>query len=194
MIDSRGRPYFQAVFDCLGRGMIRLGFTANAITFLAFGTGILAAVCIGLGQVIGGIGFLWLSGLLDVLDGTVARLTATTSLRGAYMDLIFDRMVEAGVILGFLYVQPVYYVAYIFFLIAVIFNFTTFMVAGSLFKNTGLKGMHYDVGLAERTETFIVFSGMVLFQDDIGILLTLFNIVIFLTGVIRFHKVLGYRA
>lgn len=192
MIDSRCRDYIQPTFDKLGRGMISLGLKANTLTCLAFFVGLLSAFAIGMGQAIWAIVFLWLSGLLDVLDGTVARLTSTSSLGGAYMDLIFDRMVEAAVILGFLYVQPVYHVAYIVFLIAVIFNFTTFMVAASLFKNTGLKSMHYDVGLAERTETFIVFTAMILFQDQIGMILMTFNAVIFITGLIRFGKVLQH--
>ena len=192
MIDSRYRNAIQPVFDQLGRVLISLSLTANTITCLAFFLGILSAVCLGIGKPLWALGLLWTSGLLDVLDGTVARLTGTSSLVGAYMDLIFDRLVEAAVILGFVYIQPIYYISYIFFLIGVIFNFTTFMVAGSLFKNTGLKSMHYDVGLAERTETFIVFSMMMLFQDNIGMILTLFNGVIFITGLIRFGKVLRY--
>lgn len=192
MLDSRCRRTIQPLFDGLGRGMIFLGFKANTITCLAFFVGLVSAVCVGLNQPLWALLLLWTSGLFDVLDGTVARLTSTSSLRGAYMDLIFDRLVEAAMIVGFLYVKPIYYVAYLFFLIAVIFNFTTFIVAGSLFKNTGLKSMHYDVGLAERTETFIVFSAMILFQDDIGLILTLFNVIIFITGTLRFYKVLKY--
>jgi phosphatidylglycerophosphate synthase len=135
---------------------------------------------------------LWISGLLDVLDGSVARLTGKSSASGAYMDLIFDRMVEAFIILGFTILAPANYIAYILFYISVIFNFTTFIVAGALFKNDSKKSMHYDTGIAERTETFIVFSLMLIFKNHITVILMVFNAIIFLTGIIRFYKVIKY--
>ena len=78
------------------------------------------------------------------------------------------------------------------FYIAVIFNFTTFIVAGALFKNDSEKSMHYDVGIAERTETFIVFTMLATFTNYINPILMVFNSVIFITGIIRFRKVLKY--
>ena len=135
---------------------------------------------------------LWLSGLLDVLDGSVARMTGSVTQAGAYMDLILDRMVEAAVILGFAWFMPENMFAYLLFFVAVLFNFTTFVVAGALFQNTGGKGMHYDPGLAERTETFIVFTLMMLFPRHVFMVLTLFNGLIFTTGILRFVKVVRF--
>lgn len=54
--------------------------------------------------------------------------------------------------------------------------------------------MHYDVGLAERTETFIVFSLMILFQKYTYIILMSFNGIIFLTGFIRFFRIIRNSA
>ena len=84
------------------------------------------------------------------------------------------------------------YFVYLIFLVAVIFNFTTFIVAGSVFKNTGNKSIHYDVGIAERTETFIVFTLMIIFGNYSSQILMAFNIIIFITGLIRFIKVVRY--
>jgi archaetidylinositol phosphate synthase len=194
VIDSKLRKPIQSIFDGLARILITLKMTPNMITWFAFFIGMISALLIGLDSHIVAVILLWLSGLMDVLDGTVARLTGKGSLSGAYMDLILDRMVEAMVILGFAFFAPAYHIAYILFLIAVIFNFTTFVVAGALFKNTGLKSMHYDFGLAERTETFIVFTLMLLFNLYIFEILMVFNGLIFITGVVRFVKVVKNSA
>ncbi|MCJ7690885.1 MAG: CDP-alcohol phosphatidyltransferase family protein [Clostridiaceae bacterium] len=192
MIDTRWRGKFEPMFNFLARILVSLKIKPNAITILAFAIGLFSAVFIGFNKLIVALILLWISGLLDALDGSVARLTGKSSAGGAYMDLIFDRMVEAFIILGFTILAPTNYFAYILFYISVIFNFTTFVVAGALFKNDSKKSMHYDTGIAERTETFIVFSLMLIFTKYITIILMVFNAIIFLTGIIRFHKVIKY--
>jgi phosphatidylglycerophosphate synthase len=192
MIDTRWRGRFEPMFNFLSTILVRLKIGPNVITITAFAIGLFSAICIGFNKPIAALILLWISGLLDALDGSVARLTGKSSARGAYMDLIFDRMVEAFIILGFTILAPTNYLAYILFYISVIFNFTTFVVAGALFKNASEKSMHYDTGIAERTETFIVFSLMLIFENHIMPILMVFNAIIFLTGIIRFYKVIKY--
>jgi len=47
--------------------------------------------------------FLFAASFLDFVDGAVARKTNTASPKGAYLDTILDRYVEAMVLLGFLF-------------------------------------------------------------------------------------------
>ncbi|MDF2548521.1 MAG: CDP-alcohol phosphatidyltransferase [Anaerosolibacter sp.] len=192
MIDTKLRGKFQPTFDIMAVKLVKIQLRPNVITWIAFGVGILASVSVAIEWMIPSILLLWLSGLLDVLDGTVARLTRSSSRGGAYMDLILDRMVEAAYILGLAYRFPQGYYAYLLFYVAVIFNFTTFIVAGALFQNNGAKSMHYDVGIAERTETFLVFTLLALFPTNIYLILMIFNAVIFITGMVRFKRVLAY--
>ncbi|MEK6265291.1 MAG: CDP-alcohol phosphatidyltransferase family protein [Clostridium sp.] len=192
MIDTRLRGRFEPMFNFMARILVRFKIKPNVITIVAFVIGLFSAIFISFNKPIVALILLWVSGLLDALDGSVARLTGKSSASGAYMDLIFDRMVEAFIILGFAILAPMNYIAYILFYISVIFNFTTFIVAGALFKNNSKKSMHYDTGIAERTETFIVFSLMLIFKNHINIILMVFNAIIFLTGIIRFYKVIIY--
>lgn len=192
MIDSRLRAGVQPAFDSIGKIFVYYKINPHAITLTAFIVGLSAGAGVAAGRPVLGIACLWLSGFFDVLDGTVARLTSNSSNAGAYIDLISDRLVEAAVILGFAWFLPNNYYAYLLFFVAVIFNFSTFLAAGALFKNSSTKSMHYDVGLAERTETFIVFSLMALFTDYSFHILMTFNALIFITGIIRFLKVLRY--
>lgn len=190
MIDTKLRKNVQPIFDKIAVLLIKMKLKPNMITLIAFLVGLLAGLCIGLKYSLLALVLLWLSGLLDVLDGTVARITGQSSSVGAYMDLILDRMVEAAIILGLYHAYPEHAWTYLLFFVAVIFNFTTFIVAGALFKNDGNKSMHYDVGIAERTETFIVFTLLMLLPNFIFPVLMTFNIIVFLTGCIRFSRVI----
>ncbi|BEP29813.1 CDP-alcohol phosphatidyltransferase family protein [Helicovermis profundi] len=187
MLDTKARKYFQPFFNTIAKVFIRLKISANKITILAFITGVSVGIAIYFDQRMLSVALLWVSGLLDAIDGSLARITNTSSKLGAYMDLIMDRMVEAAVILGFAIRFPNHYISYILFLILVIFNFSTFMVAGALFQNEGEKSMHYDSGLAERTETFIVFTLMIIFSNYIFYVLNVFNLLILFTGIMRFY-------
>jgi archaetidylinositol phosphate synthase len=54
-----------------------------------------------LGEALGGGGIIF-SGIFDVLDGAVARATAGTTKRGAFLDSTLDRMAEFVLYLGIL--------------------------------------------------------------------------------------------
>ncbi|MDW7672626.1 MAG: CDP-alcohol phosphatidyltransferase family protein [Bacillota bacterium] len=190
MIDSKLRHQAQPFFDRVAERLHRAGFTPDQITLAAFAMGIAAGFFISRHWMAAALAFLWLSGILDVLDGTVARLSGRSSAIGALMDLILDRMVEAAVILGFYALAPEHAWAYLLFFVGVIFNFSTFLAAGALFPNTGGKSMHYDPGILERTETFLLFTVMILWPGARFGLLMAFNALMFLTGYIRFWRLI----
>ncbi len=194
MLDTSARKHVQNSFDFTARksGLIKLH--PNAITTTALVFGVCACVALALKAPVAALGLLWLSGLLDVLDGTVARLTGKTSKLGGYLDLVFDRIVESCIIFAFYFYMPKFAVLYFIFLVGMIFNFTTFMLAGTLFKNNGKKSMHYDGGLVERTECFIVFSLMMIFPEYLFIPLSIFNLLMILTGIIRLAKVIKHES
>ncbi len=193
MIDTNLRGNFQKAFDKSAKVLKLSNLHPNHITILALICGIVSAIFIAYDMMLVALSLLWVSGLLDVLDGTVARLTGKSSKLGAYLDMIFDRMVEAAVILGFYFLMPQHALVYLLFFIGVIFNFTTFMLAGNLFNNTSNKSMHYDVGILERTETFLMFTLLMLLPSFTFYILILFNSLLFLTGIIRMYRIIKFE-
>jgi phosphatidylglycerophosphate synthase len=189
MIDTRFRKHVQFLFNFLASLCARLGVSPNQLTVIGFLLGIASAVSILWGALFPALILLWISGLFDVLDGSLARIKGTSSALGAFMDMIFDRVVEVLFVIFFALVYPESSLAVMAFLGAVIFNFSTFMLAGNLFQNAGEKSMHYDTGLAERTETFIVFSLMLLMPAYGVWILWVFDALILWTGVTRFIKI-----
>jgi archaetidylinositol phosphate synthase len=143
-------------------GLHRAGFTPCQITVAAFVTGLSAGFFISRQWMGPALVLLWLSGLLDVLDGTVARLSGSTTTTGALLDLILDRMVEAAVILGFYALAPEHALATCCFLSASFSISPPFWPPEPCFPTQGGKSMHYDPGILERTETFLLFTLMIL--------------------------------
>jgi Phosphatidylglycerophosphate synthase len=78
--------------------MAKTGITPNQITFLSFLFGIGAAVCFFCTQYLIGSILLAVSGILDLTDGSVARITNKKSDFGAIIDWIVDKYVDGFVL------------------------------------------------------------------------------------------------
>jgi phosphatidylglycerophosphate synthase len=81
----------------------RLGLTPNAVTGLSVGLAGLAAVAFSAGQrraQVAGAVLLYLSFVLDCVDGQLARYTRMFSPLGAWLDATFDRVKEYVVYVG----------------------------------------------------------------------------------------------
>jgi archaetidylinositol phosphate synthase len=189
MLESVVRKYLQPVFNFLARFLARY-FSANNITFLALATGLSAGMAIAFGCQYLAVVFLALSALFDILDGSVARLTKSSSTKGCYLDLISDRVVESALMIGFYFWMPQNALAYLLFFAGLIFHFSTFIAAGSLFENNTEKSFYYDITLVERAEAFIIFFLMILLPAYAFNLLMILNIGIFISALGRVFRIL----
>jgi len=97
------RHYMMWALSPVERALCRLDVTPNAITFSSLALAAGAAVAMGGGCFATG-GWLYLgAGILDILDGRVARATARASRSGAFVDSVTDRYAELIVFGGLLY-------------------------------------------------------------------------------------------
>ena len=78
----------------IARGAVALGLTANAITLISLGLGLLGALAIAFGHFGVGAALTVISALGDALDGIVARRTGTASDAGEVFDAAVDRYEE----------------------------------------------------------------------------------------------------
>jgi len=96
--ESRGR--IKKIFEPIALGMGRLGLTPNGLTLIGFGITVVGAILLGFQQwLVGGV-VVFLGGVFDMFDGTLARATGKVGPLGAFMDSVFDRWGEAIVYLG----------------------------------------------------------------------------------------------
>ncbi|WP_329425853.1 CDP-alcohol phosphatidyltransferase family protein [Streptosporangium sp. NBC_01495] len=87
----------------LVKPVARLGLTPNAVTGISVGLAALAAIWFSVGTrsgLIAGAVLLYLSFVLDCVDGQLARYTRAFSPLGAWLDATFDRVKEYAVYLG----------------------------------------------------------------------------------------------
>ena len=79
----------------VGARLVRLGVSADLVT--AFGVLIAAvnAVVIGTGHLYVACALLIVGGLMDTLDGAVAKAAGSSSARGAFLDSVADRVADS---------------------------------------------------------------------------------------------------
>jgi archaetidylinositol phosphate synthase len=156
-------PTTRRIQSIAARILYRAGVTANVATIAAVIIGVMAGVAFALDRVGLGILLLAVSAALDALDGTIAREFggASTSF-GGVMDLSFDRVVEATVIIGIVW-QHRELNFYALLLVASWYvNITVFLAVGAAMERTGPKLIDYPPGILERTEALIFFAVLAL--------------------------------
>jgi phosphatidylglycerophosphate synthase len=97
------RRYLVWVLAPWERALSRLGISPNAITTGSLGTALASAIALAVGRFALGGWLYLLTGILDVLDGRVARATGRVSQGGAYFDSVIDRYAELVVFAGLAY-------------------------------------------------------------------------------------------
>lgn len=186
MLDTHCRRYVQPIIGIGAKFFFKLGFTANGVTILAMLIGVSSGIFTYLGYNYIGVLVLWLSGYLDAVDGTIARETNSSSAFGTIMDITFDRMVEASVIIGIASRYRELSYSAMLLSISIIITMTIFLTTGSLTDKKSEKSFYYQAGLAERTEGFIMFSLIILLKDKAEIMIYALTIMIIITILQRF--------
>jgi len=100
----RLRRVFGPLVRLVARGFIRLGISPNVISFLAFLLAMGATLLLILFHwyVVYGV-LVFCAGLLDGVDGEVARKTIQMSVTGGFLDSMIDRIVDVIVLMPFLW-------------------------------------------------------------------------------------------
>jgi phosphatidylglycerophosphate synthase len=165
MLDGMMRGVIDAPLNRGGGWLAARGASANAVTLVGLGVGLVAAGLIGLGHS-GLIVILPLlaSRLADGLDGAVARANGKTDF-GGYLDIACDFVFYAAVPLAFVLRDPSVNGAAGAFLLAAFYvngaSFLGFAVLaakrGMETRSRGEKSLYFTAGLLEGTETIVFF-------------------------------------
>ncbi|MCA1066328.1 CDP-alcohol phosphatidyltransferase family protein [Rossellomorea sp. AcN35-11] len=185
MLDTHARKWVQPSIERTAKQFLKRGLSANQVTVGAFIIGSATGLVYYSGFPVIAVILLWLSGFLDAVDGTMARLTKPSPF-GTVMDVTFDRIVEISVILGIAFLHPDIMWALLLLSVSIIISMTIFLTVGAVSEKQGMKSFYYQAGLAERTEGFILFSIMMLFPSFVLWTTLLFVGVELYTGLQRF--------
>lgn len=149
------RDSLRPALEKIGRGFASTGLSPNFWTFVGLVFAMISAIVYGLGVeyglIIGGI-LLLVSGFFDMVDGQVARVTGKTSVKGSYLDSMFDKIAEVVIFLGILvggYAEP-----YLVLLAITLSLLVSYARAKSDAINIKLQG----IGIGERAERLLAIA------------------------------------
>lgn len=164
MLDGRIRVWIDPPLNRMGQRMAHRGWTANQVTVMGLGLGLIAAVVLATGLPGWAALLPLLAGrLADGLDGAVARAAGKTDF-GGYFDIFCDFIFYAAIPMAFALRDPQNGVAAAFLLASFYVNAASFLGFAILAAKRGLetraqgeKSLYYAAGLLEGTETIVFF-------------------------------------
>lgn len=179
------RNTLKPALERIGRGFASTGLSPNFWTGVGLAFALVAAVvyavpdAVEFGLILGGV-LLLISGFFDMVDGQVARVTGKTSLKGSYLDSMFDKIAEVAIFLGILiggYAEP-----YLVLLAITLSLLVSYARAKSDTIHIKLQG----IGIGERAERLLVIAigGIVGFMDYAVV------IVIVIAGITLVHRMI----
>lgn len=193
MLDGFMREVIDTPLNRGGRWLALRGASADMVTLVGLGFGLLAAALVAAG---------W-SGLLvavpllanrlaDGLDGAVARARGKSDF-GGYLDITCDFAFYGAVPLAFVLADPAMNgAAGAFLLASFYFNGATFLGFAIMAEKRGLttasrgeKSLYFTAGLMEGTETIAAFLVMVLWPALFVPLAWVFGVLCIVTALAR---------
>lgn len=199
MFDRQATALIRPAITRMAQRVAALGIGADALTFVGFAIGLLAAVLIACQFYAAAIAAIVLSRLCDALDGAVARLSAPTD-RGGFLDITLDFLFYAAIPMAFAVADPARNaLAAAALLCAFIGTGSSFLAFAAIAAKRGMASTDYPDksffflgGLAEAGETLAFFIAMCLWPAQFALLACIFCGICVLTIATRIYW--GWRA
>jgi CDP-diacylglycerol--glycerol-3-phosphate 3-phosphatidyltransferase len=156
------RVVFKRVLDPFGAFFNRLGIYPNTMTLLGLAGNIIGAILIALGHMTLGGTIVLVMGLIDTLDGTMARLRGMPSDFGAFVDSVTDRYSELVIFGGLLYyfLQKADWVS----VLAIYIAASGAVLVSYVRARAASLGMDTKVGFLSRFERYLVLAPTLIFN------------------------------
>jgi CDP-diacylglycerol--glycerol-3-phosphate 3-phosphatidyltransferase len=150
------RTAARRITEPLKTALIKSRLKPNTLTWLALAISIIAAGTIATNHLLIGGFLVLLSGLFDIMDGALARLTNQATRFGALLDSTFDRISDAVLLLGLLvlYLISGGTIEMVLIFLALVGSFLTSYVRA---RAEGI-GINCPVGLFTRAERVIILA------------------------------------
>jgi CDP-diacylglycerol--glycerol-3-phosphate 3-phosphatidyltransferase len=153
---NKARNSFRHVTEPAGHALAKAGFTANSLTVIGLAGSVGAGFLIASGYArVGGLLSL-LSGLPDMLDGAVAKATGRSSRRGAFLDSVVDRLSDAAVLAGIVWLGISRNEPRVAVLAAMVLALS--LIVSYVKARAESLGYECNVGIAERPERVVVLG------------------------------------
>ena len=181
MLDGRWRSKAERALDPVGRSLYRVGISANVLTVLGLVIAVGTALAIASGHLLLGFFGVVLTGLPDLLDGSVARYSGKAGPRGAFFDSVSDRVSDAllfGGVAWYLADEGKYLPVLVLAVLALSMTIT--------YERARAESLGFSArgGLMERAERMVLLAVGLLFD----VLVPIMWIMLVLTAITAVHR------
>ena len=145
------RERYQKAVAPVGGTLAKTGISPNFITFLSLLFAMVSGYAYSMHFPLGGVFMIILTGILDMLDGAVARAAGKITKFGATFDHVLDRYAELFIVFGMVFGGYISWVLGFFALFGMLMASFTRAKAESV---GGLASV--TVGIAERQEKLLI--------------------------------------
>jgi phosphatidylglycerophosphate synthase len=189
MFDEELRRGAKPLYRPLARS-IAARMSANALTGLGLGVGLLCLGAIALGFNLVAL-VLWLANrLLDGLDGEVARLRNEKSEFGAFLDIVADFVMYGGFVAALAIQHPDARLALVVLLLAYYLNGCVFLALSGILERIKAerrteRGLHFRRSLTEGFETIVAGALFLLFPAHVSLIAGVFAAMVFFSAAQR---------
>jgi len=158
----RIKKVFRPLIIWIAKQFQKIGITPNQVsvlgTSLALGGSIIFSLMFDYWSSFLFALFIFIAGIFDGVDGTLARLTNGGSIKGGFYDSVMDRYADAIIILAFLGHYPdqseILGIPFLFWILLALIG--VIMVSYTRAKAEADGVMDCDVGLAARSERLFI--------------------------------------
>ena len=171
MFDAKLRPLIDRGLDPIGHRLAGYGISANNVTIVGAGFGLLAFIFIAVDLAFFGLWMIILNRVADGVDGAVARASGQTDF-GGYLDLVVDFIFYSAIPLAFAIASPEHALAACFLCVSFMGTASSFLGVAILAakhnistETRGKKTFFYLGGLTEGSETILIFCAMALWPN-----------------------------
>lgn len=189
VLDAHTRRLLAPAVEATARRLHRAGASPTAITAIGFAAGV--AACVAAALAVWPLALvLWLANrALDGLDGPLARLRGASD-RGGFVDIAADFTVYGAFVLGVAIAEPDARLACVALLLAYYVSGTAFLAWSSLAERRALttgdeRSLRFVGGLAEGTETIVVYVLFCLLPGSAETIAWTFTVVVAITALQR---------
>jgi len=189
MLDGQFRQSIDTWVRPIGQSVRRTGISADLVTVIGLVMAVACAVAIGAGALSLGLLLLVLTGIPDLIDGSVAKATGSVTKRGAFFDSVTDRLTDGllyGGVAWYFTTQPGRLLPLLPFAVYISASLVSYVRA----KADAL-GFDASGGLIERAERFILLGLGLLFPPLLVAVMWVTLGLNVVTAIQRFSKVWG---
>ena len=191
MIEQTLRPLAQRLFFSPLAALLAPHISPNQMTLLSCILGICVIPAYYYFGAWCGTLALLLSGIADVLDGSIARKRGESSPVGGIYDILSDRVVESAAIIALYVAIPDSGIICLFMLSSILLCITSFLLSGIHTPKDGKKSFYYSPGFMERAEAFTFFIAIMWLPNWFIGLGLLFTALVLWTTYVRMKELIS---